>query len=252
MGEQAANLALKRVTLFRRILGKSQTDFASLMGVSRRTYQRIESGETPLTVAWITRLAHEIGVSPATFLVSQDSIFEYLKNKQKISVSVPLKSNIKNQKDKIVSHFVKQFSLFNERDSEKSEHLMSSVSFDKVKLNNKLADHLNIPEGVIYFSENIEDIGHVMASWERLFLAKKFTRYILSDKYFSLAGKGENKRMLVLLYLDKMDWNSPRVHAGHYELPKDAVLTNKELEEICDKLKEIVGENVVPFHQVTM
>ena len=60
-----------RLYYLRKSLGHSQQNFAELLGITYRTYQRIEAGETSLSIEQIFRISKTLDI-PASVLMSEN------------------------------------------------------------------------------------------------------------------------------------------------------------------------------------
>ncbi|MDB2447493.1 hypothetical protein N9W79_02580, partial [bacterium] len=142
------------------------------------------------------------------------------------------------------------FLFFKNGEGKSEDFHISTNTYDRAKLNSTFASELNIPSGVIYFSDSVDEIAFFMAAWERLFTARSYSRYLLAEEYFRNA-KGEKARMLVLFYLERMEWNNPKVMGGHLKVTDETLITDEDIEHICEKLSDIVGEKILPIKSIT-
>ena len=62
-----------RLNELRRARGLSQEGLAELLGCSKMQISRLENGKNDLTLTWMKRIAHVLGVEPADLLTEEDN-----------------------------------------------------------------------------------------------------------------------------------------------------------------------------------
>lgn len=64
----------RQVAAMRRAAALSQVDLARRLEMPRDTLAHYESGRRPITVAWLSRAAAALGVTPALFLLEDEAL----------------------------------------------------------------------------------------------------------------------------------------------------------------------------------
>lgn len=66
------NLSISRnIRFYRKQTGKSQEDFAELLGVDRKTFGALERGESPAVKEVIFKMAEFLGIAPENILIGE-------------------------------------------------------------------------------------------------------------------------------------------------------------------------------------
>jgi len=218
------DITTKRLVLLRRMWNFDQKSMANAIGVSHRTWQRIEYADTRITVDILFKLAKVFQVSPGFFVEScvplnapwVCSRCAYYNSWLATDVSKNLRTKIQPLLETWLSALDAGF-----RDPGSRHWPLCEVSLETFYLNPTAQKLLNLPLPQYSLCEMFKDKTKIALLFERLLGDAPGKRYALCafQPTFAAAGK---RTFVQLLRLQKRSWDNPRfvsviIDAGELE-----------------------------------
>jgi transcriptional regulator with XRE-family HTH domain len=218
------DITVKRVGLLRRMWNLDQKSMASAIGVSHRTWQRIEYADTRITVDILFKLAKVFQVSHGYFVEPCVHLNEpwvcqqcdYYTNRTSSDMYLNLRAKILPLIDNWRSALESSF-----RESTTRSWPLCELSLDSFSLNPAAQKLLNGPHAQYPLCEVFRHKTKIALLFERLLGDAPGKRYALCVLKPMLAAAGR-RSFVQLIRLQKRSWDNPRflsviVDAGSLE-----------------------------------
>lgn len=235
------DMTIKRLVLLRRMWNFDQKSMANAIGVSHRTWQRIEYADTRITVDILFKLAKVFQVSPGYFVESYLPLnAPWVCSKCNYYNSRLLTDASKNLRPKILPLLETWLPGLETgfRDAQFRHWPLCEVSLETFYLNPAAQKLLNLPLSQYPVSEMFQDKPMIALLFERLLSDAPGKRYAFCavKPTFAAAGK---RTFVQLMRLQKRSWDNPRfvsviIDAGELEsdlLTLDLACGHSELQD---------------------
>lgn len=206
------DMTVKRLVLLRRMWNLDQKSMASAIGVSHRTWQRIEYSDTRITVDVLFKLAKVFQVSPGYFVEPCVPLNEpwvclqcdYYNERLSDDVSRNLQEKvwplIETWRPALESGF---------RDLASKSWPLCEISLESIQLNPAAQKLLNVPLSQYTLCEMFDHKSKIALLFERLLGDTPGKRYALCMMKPRFAASGR-RTFIQLMRLQKRSWDNPR------------------------------------------
>lgn len=205
-------MTVKRLVLLRRMWNLDQKAMATAIGVSHRTWQRIEYSDTRITVDVLFKLAKVFQVSPGYFVkpcVPQNEAWVCL---QCDCYNEPLTDDVfKNLQEKIWPLIETWRPALNNgfRDLESQSWPLCEISMESIDLNPAAQKLLNVPLSHYALCKMFDHKSKIALLFEGLLGDAPGKRYALCMLKPKFAASGR-RTFVQLMRLQKRSWDNPR------------------------------------------
>lgn len=205
-------MTVKRLVLLRRMWNFDQKSMASAIGVSHRTWQRIEYADTRITVDILFKLAKVFQVSPGYFVEPCVPLNEpwvclqcdYYNNR----ISEDFSRNLRERIMPLIETWLPALdSGF--RESAARSWPLCEISLENFLLNSTAQKLLNLPIAQYSLCEMFSNKSKIALLFERLLGDVAGKRYALCMFKPRFAASGR-RTFVQLMRLQKRSWDNPR------------------------------------------
>ena len=230
----------KRLILIRKVLRKSQSEFASMAKVSVRTYQRIEHGETAITVPFLFQLCDRLGLDLYYFFA--DDPLALLRSPRPVYNQIC---------ETIVGDLTRD--LIQQLEALKDPHLRTKIELtedycDCSFLNSHFQKTFDISIPSLHWSEGLEQKEMLGLFFDTLMRLKDPAYFLIgASAEYGSDGKRTN---IALGHLDRPSWDNPRTVTTHVRLDHLAEDKLVNLNRLGDSLRPHLDRPLFVFPHI--
>ncbi len=217
---------LNRIILLRNYFGLTQKDFAELIHVSHRSYQRFESGDRVPDLDEILNIANSLSLNPNFFLASTDEFKPSPEDLTDLNLMNPFEDWDFSQK------VIKELKLFKSMDLEEPEDHISEISIEAFHFSDEHKKRLGIKKEKYLHKETLKNKELSLLVWESAFreVDKNNNRFYLVQVMLSLKNRSIN--LLAIARVHKFSFTSPLAKCLCFNLPGDCYISRDYYNEI--------------------
>lgn len=238
-----SDTARKRLALLRRYRSFSQQHVAQKIGVSLRSYQRIEYGERDLDVSLIFKIAELFDVDANFFLNPNQSSPDYLSSFKQAQKSIDRHTNEKKFLAQKVVSFVKQFAQGPIASPMLEQHI------DKSCYSVAGAQELQGPTREYRCDKVVENPGQIILVFE--LALQKPQHIMITEAVVKFPDIGE-RHIICISKLSNPSWEQMKIDVQFIRIPEEMRSLDINLANIMPFLSEgLEGHNVLLAPLVT-
>ena len=226
-----------RMRLIRKLCSKTQSDIAEALNIAFRTYQRIESGGSPITVDHLKAFSKFLEV-PINCVIGERLDFPGTELNYQLEKSDFVPSLFDEfDKAEIAGKFSRMLDDLQSLDTKLYQLNYGEVSLQHIELSRGFMESEGILQSKFKVRDYLRDLSSVLEAWEFMVGNSRTARFAVGSVYIECEGP-ETRQFLFLTELLRSEIENPRARCLAVSVSPDIGILASEMKWLTQYLSE--------------